>query len=92
MLKLKLQYFGQPYAKSQHIGKDPNAGEDWGQEEKGQQRMTLLDVSLSNSGREWRTGSLVCRSPWGQKESDTTEQHKHKMYPWKILYKKKGCK
>ena len=21
-------------------------------------------------------GSLVCRSPWGRKESDATEQHK----------------
>ena len=29
MLKLKLQYFGHL------IGKDPNAGRDWGQEEKG---------------------------------------------------------
>ena len=29
--------------KSQHIGKDPDAGEDWGQEEKGQQRMRWLD-------------------------------------------------
>ena len=29
MLRLKLQYFG-------HLmGKDPNAGRDWGQEEKG---------------------------------------------------------
>ena len=28
MLKLKLQYFG-------HIGIDPDAGRDWGQEEKG---------------------------------------------------------
>ena len=28
MLKLKLQYFGL-------IGKDPEAGRDWGQEEKG---------------------------------------------------------
>jgi len=28
MLKLKLQYFGQPDAKSQLIGKDPDAGKD----------------------------------------------------------------
>ena len=28
MLKLELQYLG-------HIGKDPDAGRDWGQEEKG---------------------------------------------------------
>ena len=33
MLKLKLQYFD--HAKSWLIGKDPDAGRDWGQEEKG---------------------------------------------------------
>ena len=34
MLKLKLQYFGH-LTQSQLIGKDPDAGKDWGQEEKG---------------------------------------------------------
>ena len=32
-----------PDAKSQIMGKKPDAGKDWGQEEKGQQRMRLLD-------------------------------------------------
>ena len=32
-----------PHAKSWLIGKDPNAGRDWGQEDKGQQRMRWLD-------------------------------------------------
>ena len=42
MLKLKLQYFGV-------IGKDPDAGKDWTQKEKGgQQRMRWLD-SITNS-------------------------------------------
>ena len=35
MLKLKPQYFGHPMAKSQLIGKDPDAGKDLRQEEKG---------------------------------------------------------
>ena len=36
MLKLKLQYFGHLIGKkSWLIGKDPDAGRDWGQEEKG---------------------------------------------------------
>ena len=36
MLKLKLQYFlWPPDAKSSLIGKDSDAGRDWGQEEKG---------------------------------------------------------
>ena len=32
-----------PHAKSWLIGKDPDAGRDWGQEEKGRQRMRWLD-------------------------------------------------
>ena len=35
MLKLKLQYFGHLMRKSQLIRKDPDAGKDWRQEEKG---------------------------------------------------------
>ena len=35
MLKLKLQYSGPPDVKSWLIGKDPDVGRDWGQEEKG---------------------------------------------------------
>ena len=34
MLKLKLQYFGQFFAKNWLIWKDPDAGKDWRQEEK----------------------------------------------------------
>ena len=34
MLKLKLPTLWPPDAKSQLIGKDPNAGRDWGQEKK----------------------------------------------------------
>ena len=37
-----------PDAKSWLIGKDPDAGRDWGQEEKGQQRMRWLD-GITNS-------------------------------------------
>ena len=35
ILKLKLQYFGYPDEKRGLIGKDSDAGRDWGQEEKG---------------------------------------------------------
>ena len=35
MLKLKLLYSWPPHVKSWLIGKDPDAGRDWGQEEKG---------------------------------------------------------
>ena len=54
MLKLKLQYFGHLMWRSWLIGKDPDAGKDWGQEEKWRQRMRwldgttdLMDMSLS---------------------------------------------
>ena len=43
MLKLKLQYFGHRWVKSQLNGKDSDAGKDWGQEEKG----ATEDESLS---------------------------------------------
>ena len=33
-----------PDVKSQHTGKDPDAGKDWGQEEKGWRRMRWLDI------------------------------------------------
>ena len=35
MLKLKLQYFGHLMQTANLLGKDPDAGNDWGQEEKG---------------------------------------------------------
>ena len=35
MLKLKLQYFGHLMQSVDLTGKDPDAGRDWGQEEKG---------------------------------------------------------
>ena len=35
MLKLKLQYFGHLMRRADSLGTDPDAGKDWGQEEKG---------------------------------------------------------
>ena len=35
MLKLKLQYFGHLMLRVDSLGKDPDAGRNWGQEEKG---------------------------------------------------------
>ena len=72
--------FRPPNAKSQLIGKDPDAGKDWGQKEKGLQRMRWLD-STTNSMvmnlsklQEITPGqrSLACYSPWGLNESDMT--------------------
>ena len=54
------------------------AGKDWRQKERGQQRMRWLDSitdSVDMNLDKWENegqGSLVCHSPWGDKESDTT--------------------
>ena len=69
-----------PDVKSWLTGKDPDAGEDWRQEEKG---MTEDErVGWHHWGHEFEQalgvgkgqGSLACCSPWGRKESDTTER------------------
>ena len=71
-----------PDAKSWLIGKDPDAGKDWAQEEKGttEDKMIGWHHRLKGHGF-WQTpgvgdgqGSLACCSPWGCKESDMTEQ------------------
>ena len=63
MLKLKLLLWA-PHAKSWLIRKDPDAGRDWGQEERGRQRMRCRMASRTpwtwvwvNSGIWWWTGS-----------------------------------
>ena len=47
-LKQKLQYFGLPDATNQLIGKDSDAGKDWGQEEKGVHRIRWLDGIINS--------------------------------------------
>ena len=43
MLKLTLQYFGHLMQRADSLEKNPDAGKDCGQEEKGEQRMRWLD-------------------------------------------------
>ena len=83
MLKLKLQYFGvSPHVKSWLIGKDSDAGRDWGQEEKGaiENEMAGWHHWLDGRESEWTPGvgdgqgCLACCASWGRKESDTTER------------------
>ena len=66
-----------PDVKNWLLGKDPNAGKDWRQEEKGtiEDEMVGWTSVLVSSGSWWWTGKPgVHYSPWGLKESDTTEQ------------------
>ena len=56
------------------FGKDPHAGKDWRQEEKGTTEDEAVGWHRWLNGHEFEQGSLGCCSPWGCKESDTTEQ------------------
>ena len=68
-----------PHAKSWLIGKDPDAGKDWGQEERGRRRMRWHH-QLDGHGFGWTLGvgdgqgGLACCDSWGCKKSDTTER------------------
>ena len=69
-----------PDAKSWLIRKDPDAGKDWGQEEKGATEDEMVGRHRWVNGLEFEQtpgdgegqGSLACCSPRGRKELDTT--------------------
>ena len=71
-----------PHAKRWLIGKDSDAGRDWGQEEKGmtQDEMAGWHHGLDGHESEWTPGDgngqggLACCDSWGWKELDTTER------------------
>ena len=70
------------HVKSWLIGKDSDAGRDWGQEEKGRTEDEMAGWHHWLDGREsgWTLGvgegqgGLACCDSWGRKESDTTER------------------
>ena len=70
-----------PDAKNWLIGKDPDAGKDWRQKEKGTTEDEMIGWHHWLYGHEFEQalgfgdgqGSLVCCSPRGRKESDMTE-------------------
>ena len=71
-----------PDAKSWLIGKDTNAGKDWGEEEKGttEDQMVGWHHLLNGHGFGWTPGvgdgqgGLACCDSWDCKELDTTER------------------
>ena len=73
--------FWPPHVKSWLIGKDFDAGRDWGQEEKGttEDEVAGWHHWLDGCESEWTLGvgdgqaGLVCCDSWGRKELDTTE-------------------
>ena len=81
-VKAETPIFWPPHAKSWLIGKDPDAGRDWGQEEKGTTEDEMAGWHHRLDGREFEwtpgvgdgQGGLGCCDSWRHKESDTTER------------------
>ena len=79
-LMLKLQILWPSDAKSRLIGKDPDAGKEWRQEEKGMTEDEMVGWHHWLNKHEFEQapgdsegqGSLACCGPRGGKESDTT--------------------
>ena len=67
-------------AKRRLVGKDPDAGKDWGQEEKKASEYEMFGWHHCLNGHEFEQtpgdsegqGSLACCSPWDHKELDMT--------------------
>ena len=80
--KTEIPVLWPPHVKSWLIGKDSDAGRDWGQEEKAmtEDEMAGWHHWLDGCESQWTPGvgdgqgGLACCDSWGRKESDTTEQ------------------
>ena len=88
-----------PDAKSWLIWKDPDAGQDWGQEEKGMTKDEMVGWHHQHNGHRfgWTPGvgdgqgALACCGSWGHKESDTTERLKWTELPDSSVGKESAC-
>ena len=82
MLKLKRQYFGHLMRRADSFEKTMMLGKTEGRRRRGQQRMRWLDGITNSMGMSLSVlqelvidkGGLASYSPWGCKESDTTER------------------
>ena len=78
-----------PDVKSWLIGKDPDAGKDWRQEEKGAAEDEMVGWHHQLNGHEFEKapgvgdgqGSLTCCRPWDCKEWDMTDDWTYWMNP-----------
>ena len=81
---LLLSPWGSPWhtVGTRFTGKDPDAGKDWRQEEKGMTENKMVGWHHQLDGHEFEQalgvgdaqGSLACCSPWGCKELDMNER------------------
>ena len=80
MLKLKLQYFGSLIQRTNSLEKTLMLGKTEDKEEKGATEDEMVGWHHQFNGHEFEQtlgdsggqGSLVCSSPWGHKDLDTT--------------------
>ena len=86
-----------PDVKNWLIGKDPDAGKDWRQEEKGTTEDEMVGWHHLLEGHEFGEtpgdsegqANLACCSPWGHKELGhnwTGEQQQQQVKRWKALW------
>ena len=88
MLKLKLQYFGHMMRRA--LRKDPDAGKDRRQEEKGMTEDKTVGWHHQLNEHEFEQapgdgegrGSSACCSSWDHKKSDRTKQLNTTTNPW----------
>ena len=88
-----------PHAKSRLIEKDPDAGKDWGQEEKGmtEDEMAGWHHRLNGHEFDWTPGvgdgqgGLACCDSWGHRV-DTTERWNWLTDWWCMCYEQGLCK
>ena len=81
-LMLSLQYFSHLMGRANSLGKDPDSGKDWSQEEKGVTKDEKVGWHRQLNGHEFEQtpgdsegqGSLECCSPWHLKELDTAQR------------------
>ena len=81
-----------PDVKSWLIRKDPDAGKDWGQEEKGttEDEMVGCHHQFNGHGFGWTQGvgdgqrGLACCGSWGCKESYMTDWSELNWMDWKV--------
>ena len=80
MIEAEAPVLWPPNLNNQLIGKDPDAGKDWKQEEKGMTGDEMVEWHHWLDGHEFeqtlgvgdRQAGLACCSPWGHKELDMT--------------------
>ena len=90
MLKLKLQSFGHLMGKADSFEKTLMLGNIEGRRKSGRQRMRCVGWHHWLNGHRFgwilgvgdRQGNLACCSPWGHKESNTTERLKWTELNW----------